>query len=418
MPFDPAVIRASFAVVERRADHLAKYFYAHLFTHNPGVRAFFPEQMDEQRDRLFAALTQLVLRLENPAQLTGYLESLGRDHRKFQAAPEHFPAVGASLVAALRHFSGHSWTPEIEKAWTEAYTVIADVMTGGARQAAAEPAWWEAEVTRRHRAAADVVVLTLAPDHPYPFTSGQYLTACSPRVPRVWRPYSIGNAPRPDGSLDVHVRRVPGGLLSTALVDDVMPGERLRIGSPLGDAVLAPGSRRPLLAVAGGTGWGQVKALLEELAQEPDQRRAVVLLAARSDADQYDLPAVRQLVERYGRLEVLLAAPADGAGHEAAVRLVTDGLRDYPERRNAAARSGWERPSGWNGWDVHVSGPPGLVPEITGLLLELGADPALIRHDPAPATFNRARPLSASDWFLDERDVPWINRTDLGGPEE
>ncbi len=100
------------------------------------------------------------------------------------------------------------------------------------------------------------------------------------------------------------------------------------------------------------------------------------------------------------------------------MRLVTDGLRDYPERRNAAARSGWERPSGWNGWDVHVSGPPGLVPEITGLLLELGADPALIRHDPAPATFNRARPLSASDWFLDERDVPWINRTDLGGPEE
>ncbi|WP_371480572.1 globin domain-containing protein [Kitasatospora sp. NBC_00315] len=412
MPFDPAVIRASFAVVERRADHMAKYFYAHLFTHNPGVRDFFPEQMDEQRDRLFAALTQLVLRLESPGQLTGYLEALGRDHRKFGAAFEHYPAVGASLIAALRHFSGHSWTAEIEKSWTEAYTVVAEVMTGAADRDAARsgsPAWWEAEVTRRRRGAPDVVVLTLAPDRPYTFTAGQYLSVCSPRVPRVWRPYSIANAPRPDGSLDLHVRRVRDGLLSTALVDDVMPGEHLRLGAALGDAGLVPDSRRPLLAVAGGTGWSQVKALLEELARAPRRRRAVVLLAARSDADQYDLPAVHDLVERYGPLEVLLAAPADGADHEAAVRLVAEGLREYGDRQG---------PDGWGGWDVHLSGPPGLAPSVTALLTALGADPALIRHDPVPETFNRARPLSACDWFLDQRDVPWINRTDLGRTEE
>lgn len=402
MPFDPAVIRASFAVVERRADHMAKYFYAHLFTHNPGVRDFFPEQMEEQRDRLFAALTQLVLRLESPEQLTGYLRTLGRDHRKFQAAPEHYPAVGASLIAALRHFSGHSWTPEIEDSWAAAYGVITEVMTGAAAEAEAEPyspAWWEAEVTGRRRGAPDIVVLTLRPDRPYPFGAGQYLTLCSPRVPRVWRPYSIANAPRADGTLELHVRRVSGGQLSTALVDDVLPGERLRLGPALGEAGLVPGSRRPLLAVAGGTGWGQIKALLEELVRVPDPRRAVVFLAARDDADQYDLGAVRELVERYDRLEVLLAAPADRADRETAARLITTRLTERGD---------------WEGWDIHLSGPPDLAPELTGLLTGLGADPALIRHDPVPATFNRARPLVPSDWFLDQRDVPWINRTELG----
>lgn len=129
MPFDPAVVRASFAVVERRADHLAKYFYAHLFTHNPGVRAFFPDEMAERRNRLFAALTQLVLRIGSPEELAEYLRALGRDHRSVQAVPEYCAAVGSSLVAAVRHFSGHSWTLEIEKAWTEACTVITRVMT-------------------------------------------------------------------------------------------------------------------------------------------------------------------------------------------------------------------------------------------------------------------------------------------------
>ncbi|MEE1828428.1 globin domain-containing protein [Streptomyces sp. BE20] len=402
MPFDPAVIRASFAVVERRADHMAKYFYAHLFARNPGVRAFFPARMTEQRDRFFSALTQIVLRMENPEQLTGYLRALGRDHRKFQAAPEHYPAVGASLIAALRHFSGHSWTPEIEKAWTEAYTVIARTMTGAAAGVRPEvPAWWEAEVATRRRAAADIVVLTLMPMRPYPFVPGQYLTLSSPRVPKVWRPYSIANAPRSDGTLDVHVRRVPGGLLSTALVDDAAPGELLRLGPPLGDAVLDPHSRRPLLAVAAGTGWGQTRALLEQLAAGPADRDVTVVLAARSQAEQYDLPAVERLLARCARLRVLPTAPARGEGRD-------DADADAPVR-DALARYGH-----WSGWDVHLSGPPGLAPSLTALLTELGADPALIRHDPAPVTFNRARPLTSSEWFLDQRDVPWINRTDLG----
>jgi len=399
VPFDPAVVRASFAVVERRADHLAKYFYAHLFTHNPGVRAHFPAEMAEQRDRLFAALTQLVLRLESPEQLTDYLRALGRDHRKFQAAPEHYPAVGASLIAAVRHFSGHYWTPEIEKAWTEAYTVISQAMIDAAAAVPADaPAWWEAEVTVRHRAAPDVVVLTLRPDRPYPFTAGQYLSLCSPRQPQVWRPYSIANAPRPDGALELHVRRVPDGLLSTALVNDVMPGERLRIGPPLGDAVLAAGSVRPLLAVAGGTGWAQIKALIEQLALDGG-RPATVFLAARDDTDHYDLPAVRELVARHSWLGVLLAAPAVGGHREEAVQLLRDGLR----RRDS-----------WAGHDVHLSGPPDLAPALTELLLGLAAEPALIRHDPVPVTFNRARPLTSSEWFLERRNVAWINRTELG----
>lgn len=396
MSFDPALIRASFAVVERRADQLVKYFYVHLFAHSPGLRRLFPGEMTEQRDRLFHALTQLVLRLEQPGQLTEYLRALGRDHRKFQAGAEHYPAVGASLIAAIRHFSGHYWTQETEKAWTEAYTVISQAMLEAAEAAATAPAWWEAEVTHRRRAAADLVVLTLRPDLPYPHTAGQYLSLHSPRLPQLWRSYTIANAPRRDGSLELHVRRVFGGRLSSTLVNDVLPGERLLLGPPIGDTVLDPRSDRPVLAVAGGTGWATVKALVEQLARGR-RRRTTVFLAARQDGDQYDLAAVHALVAEHAWLEVVLAAPEDGADREAARELLRTGLTLGTD----------SQVTDWSGHDIYLSGPPDLAPELAELLVELQAEPELIRYDPAPLTARSVRPLSSSEWFLAPRAAPW-----------
>ncbi|MER5861999.1 globin domain-containing protein [Kitasatospora sp. NPDC002040] len=394
MSFDPALIRASFAVVERRADQLAKYFYVHLFAHSPELRRLFPAELTEQRDRLFHALTELVLRLEQPGELTEYLRALGRDHRKFRTTAEHYPAVGSSLIAALRHFSGHSWTQEIEKAWTEAYTVISQTMIAAAEADTVAPVWWEAEVTDRRRAAPDLVVLTLRPDQPYPYVAGQYLSLSSPRLPRLWRSYTIAGAPRGDGTLELHVRRVFGGRLSSALVNDVLPGEKLLLGPPIGDTVLDPRSDRPLLAVAGGTGWATVKALIEQLARGR-ARSATVFLAARQDADQYDLPAVRALVAEHAWLEVVLAAPEDGAEREAAVDLLRTGLRHG---------------SDWSGHDIYLSGPPDLAPELAELLVELHAEPGLIRYDPAPLTARSGRPLSSSEWFLTPRAAPWARQ--------
>ncbi|MFD7735928.1 globin domain-containing protein [Kitasatospora phosalacinea] len=399
MPFDPAVIRASFAVVERRADQLTKFFYAHLFTNNPGVEELFPARLAEQRDRLFAALTQLVVRLEEPEKLTGYLAALGRDHRKFQAAPEHYPAVGASLIASLKHFSGHYWTPEIEKAWIEAFTVISQAMIDAAAAVPdSVPRWWNAEVVDRRRATPDLAVLTLRPDRPYPYTAGQYLTVCSDRRPQVWRPYSLACAPRPDNTLELHVRRVPDGQVSTALVNDVRLGESVRLGPPLGEAVLAPDSDRPLLMVAAGTGWAPIKALLEQLAQDGG-RPTTVFVAARGDEDQYDLEAVHAMVKEHAWLHAVLAAPERGASRSEASRLLREGLREYGD---------------CSGHDIHLSGPPDLVPTLGAQLLEQGAEPERLRHDPATPTFNRSRPLTPAEWFLEERDVPWINRTELG----
>ncbi|WP_405360467.1 hypothetical protein OG535_18925 [Kitasatospora sp. NBC_00085] len=131
---------------------------------------------------------------------------------------------------------------------------------------------------------------------------------------------------------------------------------------------------------------GQTLALLEQL-------------AARSKAEQYDLAAAGRQLARNNRLRVLLAAPAPGNRRDDAVGMVRAVLLRHGD---------------WSGWDVHLSGPPDLAPALAELPAGLGADPGRVLHDPVPVTFDRTRPLTSSDWFLDQRDVPWINRTELG----
>jgi hemoglobin-like flavoprotein len=128
MTADISLIRSSFKAVEPHGTQVTAYFYDHLFTNHPGVRPLFAAHLDEQRDRLWAALGALVANIENTETLIGMLENLGRRHVKYGALPEHYPAVGASLIATLQHFAGDAWTPAVEESWTEVYGVISGTM--------------------------------------------------------------------------------------------------------------------------------------------------------------------------------------------------------------------------------------------------------------------------------------------------
>ena len=69
----------------------------------------------------------------------------------------------------------------------------------------------------------DIAVLTLQPEQPLNYLPGQHISVQTPHWPRLWRTYSIANAPRPDGLIRLHVRAVPGGLVSPVLVHQLRP---------------------------------------------------------------------------------------------------------------------------------------------------------------------------------------------------
>lgn len=376
-------LRESWAKVAAHGDQVPLRFYGRLFVAHPELRDLFPMSMAVQRDRLVAALGLVVSQAHDLDVLRPALEQLGREHRRFATEPGHYAAVGEALLFTLADLLDDQWTAELAADWAAAYTSVAEVMLGAAEKAKAHfPAWWEAEVVLHERRTFDVAVVVIHPDQPYDYQPGQSLPVESSLRPQHWRYYSPANAPRPDGTIELHVRREPGGQLSAALVDQVQPGDVLRLGAPVGHLTLQRNSiadPRDLLLIAGGTGLAPLKALVDQLdrAGGAGGRRVRLFVGARTVRELYDLDSLRVLEERLGWLSVVPAV-ADDTHHrfeagdvvDVALRRVPDpGVHDVylcGSGEMVSASLDRLRKAGCAPAHVHYEGFLGLTEEISG----------------------------------------------------
>jgi len=358
---DYTILKRTLADAGPAADREMAYFYSLLFTANPELRAMFPLAMDEQRRALSSALARCVWSIDNPPSLHEYLAELGRDHRKYGVQERHYQAFGETLAAALRLVNGPAWDQETAAAWHTAVSRICSVMAAAAQEAAGEPPWWVAEVIRHERRCPDLAVLTIRPSQPFPYQPGQYLSVQVLRWPRVWRNYSIANAARPDGTLDLHIRAIPGGQVSRALVHDTRAGDTVLLGPARGTMVVDHGSARDILCIAGGTGFAPIKAIIEGLAVQQGSgatRRVRLFAGARRRRDLYDLADLARLESQCPRLEVITAL-SDDPGAQGRHGLLHDVVRQQ---------------AGWQDCDVFLSGPPGMVRATLRVLAHRASD--------------------------------------------
>ncbi|MEV7090370.1 globin domain-containing protein [Streptomyces sp. NPDC093085] len=362
---DAILVRRTMAEVGPMADQLTSYFYSLLFVRHPELRALFPVAMDAQRDRLLKALLTAAEHMDSPAVLTDYLRQLGRGHRKYGTQSAHYPAVGEALMGALARYASACWDEETEAAWVRTYTTISQIMI----DAAAEneqyaPAWWQAEVVAHESRTSDIAVVTVRPDQPYPFLAGQYTSLETPWWPRVWRHYSFASAPRPDGLLSFHVKAVPAGWVSNALVHHARPGDVLRLGPPAGSMTVDHTTDNGLLCLGGGTGIAPIKALIEDVAEHGHRRPVEVFYGARSDQDLYDIETMLELQSTHPWLSV---RPVVAEGPTAGLTgRLPDAVLDHGP---------------WHEFDAYLSGPPGMIRSSLDALRVSGIPAERIRHD-------------------------------------
>jgi NAD(P)H-flavin reductase/hemoglobin-like flavoprotein len=374
---DPVLLKRTFDQVARYGDTVIRYFYNYLFLRHPDVQDMFPASLSAQRDRLFKALIYVVSHVDRLDRLVPYLQGLGRDHRKFQVHPEHYPMVGEALLATLRHFLTSEYTPAVHGQWAAAYELVAAVMQDAASAADRNglPSFWDAEVIEHERHGGSLATFTVATDLPYPYLPGQSVSLTSPDRPGVWRNYCPANAPNPEGTLTFHVRSLPGGWLSPALVHRLGVGDRLRLGPPVGRSLtLVSWSReRQLLLLAGGTGRAPLQAVVDQLATDaypPTGATTTVLMVvgARSPAELY----------RWAELQQMTAGR-----HWITVQPVVDQL--------SPAWAGQQIPVGrpveialdrlggnLAGWEVYLCGPPAMVAGSVQQLQDHGVPGELI----------------------------------------
>jgi CDP-4-dehydro-6-deoxyglucose reductase len=152
-----------------------------------------------------------------------------------------------------------------------------------------------------------VISLQLPANERLQFRAGQYLDFILKDGTR--RQYSIATAPHADELIQLHIRRTPGGVFTDRLFGAVEPPVKerdiLRIEAPLGTFFLREDNARPIVLLAGGTGFAPVKAIAEHVFHKRINRdeagkpaRDVYLywgVRARADLYMHELP------EQWGR---------------------------------------------------------------------------------------------------------------------
>jgi NAD(P)H-flavin reductase/hemoglobin-like flavoprotein len=372
--FDPQLVRESFARVASHAEEAMEYFFAQLFKGDRQLRAMFPLDMSGLRPRAFIALSQLVSTLDNQPTCDVYLAGLARSHRKFGVRDWHYQAFFEALLDTIEHFAGLAWTSQAHAAWRGVAAYATRVMqAAAASDAASQPPWWVGEIVAHELRAPTIAAISIRPDQPLQYEAGQFVHVQVAKWPRVWRPFSVASAPGEDGLLHLHVRAVPGGLVSNALIYNSLIGDTVLLGAAEGSmtAQTAVHGDRDVLAIAGGTGLAPIKAIIEQLvsyARSGWRRRITLFFGARGAVDLYDMHDLGVLAADYSQLEVIpvLSHERPANGLAGLLPEVVRGTRmfDNPE--------------------AYICGPDAMVRQ-TALMLSQHVPAEQIHHDPLPA---------------------------------
>lgn len=143
----------------------------------------------------------------------------------------------------------------------------------------------------------------LLPEAPFSFRAGQYLMVVMDE--RDKRPFSMASTPMEQQFIELHIGASELNLYAMAVMDRILKERELTVDIPHGEAWLREDSERPLVLIAGGTGFSYVRSiLLTALAHQP-QREVAIYWGGREIKHLYDLGELQGLASQYKNLQVI-----------------------------------------------------------------------------------------------------------------
>ena len=193
---------------------------------------------------------------------------------------------------------------------------------------------WNATVESMEKLAPDVMhlVLRLPSDERIVFYAGQYINVLLDSGEK--RSFSFATAPHVDQRIELQIRRIAGGRFTSQVFERMKPGDPLRFEGPLGAFFLREDSEKPIIFVAGSTGFAPVKSMLEYAFHRGLKRKMLLYWGARRPADLYaaDLPRQWEREHDNFRFVPVLSDPAPEDAWQGRTGLVHEAiLADFPD---------------------------------------------------------------------------------------
>jgi len=229
----------------------------------------------------------------------------------------------------------------------------------------------QARVIAKEPLSEEIVRVRIVPAARFDYHPGQYLNIR--RADGAVRSYSLGSLPIED-SLDLHIREIPGGEMSSWLANEVRVGSTLDIEGPHGDCIYSASmqSERPLLLVGSGTGLCPLWGILREALARGHCGPIRLFHGSYTRAGLYLVDELKALAAERDNFSYHPCVDEAGEGDDLMVgrvdQVVIDAIPDL------------------QGWEVYLCGHPGMVEATWNAVLSAGADESGVHADPFTPT--------------------------------
>lgn len=144
-----------------------------------------------------------------------------------------------------------------------------------------------ARIEKMEKLAPDVIDMHLrlpAAEH-LQFLAGQYIDILLKDGRK--RSFSLANAPYEDNLLQLHIRHVPGGFFTEQVFTTMKVRDILRFDGPHGSFSLQNDAGKPIILLAGGTGFAPIKSIVEQAIADRYPHPLYIYWGAKARVDLY-----------------------------------------------------------------------------------------------------------------------------------
>lgn len=125
-----AIIKSTAPALQQHGVAITTRMYERLFV-DPAIKGLFDQAAQisgEQPKRLAAAILAFAQNVDKLDVLTPAIERIASRHVATHIRPEHYPAVAAALLPAIKDVLGDAVDDSVLDAWGKAYWFLADVL--------------------------------------------------------------------------------------------------------------------------------------------------------------------------------------------------------------------------------------------------------------------------------------------------
>lgn len=181
------------------------------------------------------------------------------------------------------------------------------------------------------------------------------------------RAFSIANSPNEQNEIELQIRHALGGVFTDFVFEKLEEGALLRIEGPHG-TFYYQADDRPVLLVAGGTGFAPIKGIVEEMMQAEQKPRVHLFWGSRAKKDLYQEDLIKQWMQDFDLQYTAVLSDAEpednwqgetGFVHEAV-------LKAYPDLSE---------------YRVYMAGPPQMIESCKTGFADAGLPTAQLHYD-------------------------------------